>query len=852
MKYLFAVLILFIFDSSIFPQESTANILVPDSLTSLSLDSLSIKDSTSQNKSDVDTVIYASASDSLIFFVQDKKMNIYGDGSLKYKTTDLKSADIAVDFKTNNVDAKGVPSDSVPDKFVNTPVLTDKGETYQGLRMKYNFKTLRGDITSAGTESEGAYYTGEKIKKVDKETYYIKDGIYTTCKQDTPHYYFYSPEMMVINKQELVAKWIWLYFGGVPFPIPLPFAVFPIQSGRRSGIIMPAFGNDGTYGFYFSRFGYFWAINDYMDINLTADYFTRGSYTLNSRFRYAKRYNYSGNFQASYLKYVTQLKNDPDRTEKIDWRLNWTHNQNITPSLKFDANLQFESGINSRRNLSDINEQLNKQIVSNATFYKTWDESGNSLSLSYQRNQDLQTGNISEVLPSMTFSMSQKYPFKRKNSIGSQKWYELIGFNYNSKFQNDRNKTNGNLQIRGGIQHNFSTSASPKIGYVSITPNFNYTERWYNKRIEMHSDGKDSAGNEIIETNDVKEINFVRTFNTGVSASTKFYGIFQPNILGISAIRHTVQPSISYTYTPDFSKPGWGYYGTYVNSNGQTVKYSKFQKEIFGGASSGESQAINFSLSNIFEMKTQVDPTDTTEKEKKIQLLNLNAGIGYNFAADSVKFSDLSLSYRTQVGDWFSFNGGSRFTLYDVNSNGGRINKFLVNEGKGLVRMTNFNFSVSTSLSGEKLKSKDSDKEKQENEDEDQFVLNQDQNNVYQGIYSDKEADFSIPWDVSLSYNYTRNSPTPLSITSFSNLNASLNFNLTPQWKLSFTGSYDFDRKEFAAPQIKISRDLDCWLMNFTWNPIGTYRGFRFEIRVKASQLQDLKITKQSDFYSGK
>ena len=396
MKLLLVNVLLIIFALPIFPQVINTVVLPHDTLTTFSSDSLSIKDTTSQNRSDVDTVIYASASDSLVFFIQQKKMDIYGDASLKYKDTDLKSANISIDFKTNNVDASGVPSDSLPDKYVHTPVLSENGETYEGLRMKYNFKTLRGYITSAGTESEGAYYTGEKIKKVNKDTYYIQDGYYTTCKQDTPHYYFYSPEMMVVNKQQLVAKWLWLYFGGVPFPIPLPFAVFPIQSGRRSGILPPAFGNDATYGFYFSRFGYFWAINDYIDLNLTADYYTRGSYNLNSRFRYAKRYNFSGNLEASYIKYVNGLKNDPDRTENIDWKLSWRHNQNITPTLSFNANIDFESGINSRRNISDINEQLTKNIYSTATLSKTWDESGNSLSLSYRRDQNLQTGNITE------------------------------------------------------------------------------------------------------------------------------------------------------------------------------------------------------------------------------------------------------------------------------------------------------------------------------------------------------------------------------------------------------------------------------------------------------------------------
>ncbi len=319
--------------------------------------------------------------------------------------------------------------------------------------------------------------------------------------------------------------------------------------------------------------------------------------------------------------------------------------------------------------------------------------------------------------------------------------------------------------------------------------------------------------------------------------------------MGISAIRHTVSPSISYSYTPDFSEPFWGYYGSYVNSDGNTVKYNKFEREIFGGPGRGETQNIAFNVSNIFEMKTTVDPTDTTSKEQKIQLLNLDASLGYNFAADSVKFSPISLGFRTQVGNLFSFNGSSTYTLYDVNEAGQSINKFLVDQGKGLLRLTYFSFSISTSLSGEKLKSSEPENRTSLNQ-EDEFQLGQ-QNQVYKGIYDTKDADFTIPWDVSLNYNYSLNKMNPAQAIISSNLSSSINFNLTPKWKFSFSGSYDFDRQEFAAPQIKISRDLHCWIMNFTWNPIGTYRGYTLEIRVKAPQLQDLKITKRDRFYSG-
>jgi hypothetical protein len=323
----------------------------------------------------------------------------------------------------------------------------------------------------------------------------------------------------------------------------------------------------------------------------------------------------------------------------------------------------------------------------------------------------------------------------------------------------------------------------------------------------------------------------------------------QPNILGISAIRHTVNPSLSYSFSPDFSEPFWGYYDTYINSEGEEVKYNKFEREIFGSPGQGETQSLSFRVSNIFELKTTVDPTDTTSKENKIQLLNLDASINYNFAADSVRFSPLSLGFRTQVGNWFSFNGNSSYTLYETNQFGQNIDKFLISQGRGLFRLTNFSFSVSTSLSGEKLKSSGA-KSQTTAYQEDEFQLGR-ADQIYKGIYDNEDPDFTIPWDITLNYNYSLDKRNPANIVTRSNLSSSLNFNLTPNWKFSFNGSYDFDRKEFAAPQVRISRDLHCWILNFTWNPIGTYRGYSLEIKVKAPQLQDLKVTKRDRFFSG-
>lgn len=851
--------------------------ILNDSVKTKLVDSLTHRDTLKKKSSDVDSVIYTSSTDSLLFYVNKKMMKIYGASELKYKTTNLKSERISIDFATNYIEAVGV-ADSANKKGKGYPVLTEGSEKYEGERMRYNFKTLKGFITLAGTKSDGTNYSGIKIKKMDKDTYFVENGIYTTCDADTPHYCFYGAEMKVIQKEQIVGKWIWLTFGGVPFPIPLPFAVFPIESGRRSGIIPPTYGERAGYGKSFSRFGYFWAINDYMDANLTGDYYTKGGYGLSSSFRYAKRYNYSGNINGGFSNLHTGESGDIAQSSNKEWRLSWQHAQTIDPSMQFNANLSFQSGSYYTTNSTNLNDLLTQVVTSDATINKSWDESGMYLSLNYHRTQNLKTGDITENLPNLSFSKSQFYPFRNKlaDPSGAQKWYEMIGINYSAELSNKRNSDSTGLKIRAGIQHNLSTSISPKIGYFNISPSINYSEKWYNKKIKesvvriitpvVKPGSRNITGlspeklqdtiNYTVEdktiTEDINEINFVRTFSLGLSASTKFFGMFKPPISGIEAIRHTVTPSISFSYQPDFSEDKWGYYDYYTDLKGKRIKYNKFNNEIYGGASSGQIQSLNFSVGNNFEMKTSVDPTDTTSKEKKIQLLNLNASIGYNFAADSMRFSDLRFDYRTQIGEYLNLNGGLTYTLYDNDSNK-KINKFLIDQGKGLLELTNFSFSISTSISGEKLKSAE-DKKNQEAEGkkEEQSSYQATGARTQKGIYEQKDADFTVPWDINLNYNYSFNKTTPSSNSEYSNLSASLNFNLTPTWKLSFSGSYDISNKQFAAPQVVISRDLHCWLMNFTWIPTGNYTGYRFELRIKAPQLQDLKVTKQDNFFEGK
>lgn len=835
-------------------EDSVDDSSIIDTLSSVQIDIPPV-DTLKKKTFDVDAVITSTASDSIKFDLVNKHMYIYGTGELNYKQTKLKGGKINVDFERNELAAEGIidTSDtSAVNGLAQTPVLSEGDENYEGTKLRYNFKTQKGFISAAKNKKEAQRYEGAAVKKVDKDTYFVKDGIYTTCTQDTPHTHFTAAEMKVIQKDKIFAKWIFMYIGGVPLPIPIPFAVFPNEKGRRSGMIAPTYGSISNRGQYFKNFGYFLALSDYMDLTLNGDYYTRGGWAARTRYRYASRYNFSGNLNAEYSRILIGEDDDPDKSRQTDWRFSLSHNQIFTPTMTLNANLSFQSSTFLSNNSIDYNELLTQDITSNATFTKRWEDAGVSLNASYTRTQDLETGDVSEVLPNVTVNKSQFYPFKGSSSSGDEAWYEEIGMSYSGNFKNNRNKTDGNLEIRGGIKHNISVNASPKLGYFNISPTFRYQELWYNKKTSqfdssfVYSDDPSSLESNVI-SEDEYDINMIRTFSAGLSASTKIYGMAQPQMFGIEALRHTLTPSISYSYSPDFSDKKWGYYETYKTVDGTFVDYDPYSNEVFGGVSSGESQSVSLSVGNIFEMKTMKDPTDTTSESEKISLLNLNFSTGYNFAADSLRLSDLSITYRTQIGDIFSFNGSSSYSFYNYDDDGAKINEYLADVGKGIMRLTRLSFQISTSLSGEKLKGEDRTGEDQQGGEEFDAFKKKD----YTRLYEKEDVDFSIPWNLSLNYNYslTKN-PTSADYIS-SNIGFNLGFNLATNWKFGVRGNYDFQDEEFSAPQVTIYRDLECWEMNFSWNPIGTYSGFRFEIRMTASELSDVKVTRRGGAYSG-
>lgn len=841
---------------SVWFSPDSAGIGLSDSLTTSLPDSLTKKDSVSNKTSGIDSVVAYTATDSVVYVYRDRKMEMFGKSNVKYKTMGLDAERIAVDYKISDMEAVGVfdtaramQTDTLKQRYRGTPVMVDGGEKYEGWRIGYNFKSQKGRITLGETVMDQGYYYGQHIKKVEKDVLFVADGRYTTCDRGHPHYYFISPRMKVTLHDKIVAEPIYLCVADVPIFV-LPFGVFPSQGGRRSGIIAPAYGDDGLRGKYISHLGYYAAISDYTDLSVAGDWYTNGSWQLYPEFRYNKRYEYSGGISGRYGDFSQNEVGDPDYAASTTYRATLRHYQTFNPTTQLNVDFTFASD-NSYRTSNNYSEYLMQEIYSNATLTKSWEGTNNSMSVSISRRQNLQTGDIDATIPTINFSHAQSYPFRRTpkgrgmslvNESGYA-WYEMIGMSYSGQGMYRNSKTTSSTPGAGydryerdGVSHRIGINASPKAGYITLTPYISYSENWYDKSIRVV--GVDTVTNQPIKKDRVG-FDAVRYFSTGLSASTKFYGMFLPPIPGVLGIRHTVTPSLTYTYQPDFSEAGYGYYGTYVDNNGRTVTYDKFEKEIYRGAPRGKSQSIGMNVGNVFEMKTA--GKDTTEKDKKFQLLNAGASLSYNFAADSMRLSDLTLSYRTDIGQYLGISGSNTYRFYDFDRTAGhRVNRFLLDEGKGIAEMTSFSLSLSTSLSGQKTPRTTSpadsaaDAERKSNK------------TGFRQMFEEEAPDFSIPWNLSMSFNYSQYQENPAQKTRSANVSGNLGFNLTENWRFTASASYDVIQKQFAAPRIGIFRDLHCWEMNFTWSPLGQMSGYRFELKVKAPQLQDIKVTKKS------
>ncbi|HLF19155.1 MAG TPA: putative LPS assembly protein LptD [Bacteroidota bacterium] len=804
--------------------------------------------SASSSVSGIDTVVTYSAKDSIIYSMRTRFMDMYSKSEIQHQTVGLKAERVSVDWDNATLIATGVRDTSIKgrDTTMGNPVLKDGGENYFGTKVGYNFRTRKGKIDVGTTVIEQGFYKGKDIKKVDTDVLFVADGRYTTCDASHPHFYFYSPKMKVIVRDKVIAEPVYFYLADVPL-FALPFGVFPSRGGKTSGIIPPAYGEDGQRGHFFSHFGYYWAINDYMDFATTFDWYARGGWLNHSIFRYNLQYNFDGSINANVSNTHDGEPKDPGRSERRDYNIAIGHHQTINPSTRLDVNFSFASGSYFRNYSKNLNEILLQNLVSNATLYKSWETSNRSLSVNISRDQSLITGDTREGLPSISFSQGQVYPFRKRTksrglTAGSESefgFFEMIGLNYNSNFANFRQKTSrsvdsikidptNSLQLARvtefqriytqTLNQNASVSLSPKLGNFTVSPSLRFDEsRTFSQTKTPERNVSDSS---LVFTSGGDQ-STRGNVNAGVATSTRLFGIVQPQMFGVTSIRHALTPTFGLNYA----------------------------KQIYGRNIPKYSMTGSLNIGNNFEMKYQ---QSDTAKEEKIQLMNIGGGVSYNFAGDSLRLSPLSVSYRTDIGRYLSISASTTHNFYvfepSINRGfGGRINKFLLSETGKFADLTSVFLSLSTSLSGEK-KQKASDQSIPESVRQEQDRVSGEvpqERRIYRGIYDQEEADFSIPWNLSLNYNFSQFQENPRVVIRSSNVNANLSFNLTEKWQISGGTSYDLVQRQFSAPHVNVTRDLHCWTMNFYWLPLGQYRYYRFEIRVKAPQLQDLKVTKQ-------
>jgi len=776
------------------------------------------QDTTRTRKSEIDTIVAYTAVDSAIYDIENREMFLFGNADIKYKTMRLRSAVVSMNLDSATLQASGLP-DSTGDNYKGLPILNDAGEEYHGFKLSYNFKTQKGRITQATTQMENAFYYGDKIKKVDKDILFAYKGRYTTCDAEEPHFYIEGREMKIIVNDKVIARPVILYIADVPV-FALPFGVFPSKSGRRSGFIPPVWGQTFNAGFYFKRFGYYWAMSDYTDFTTTFDWYTRGGWQIASDFRYALRYKFNGAIGFAFANFYSGEENDPDKTSSKEWRFNLIHSQTIDPTSRITANVNISTNNYFRATGTSVRDVLQQTLTSNVSYSKTLESINGSISINAFRTQNLNTGTVDEILPEISFSLPQVFPFSSGALYGtSAKWYEKISFGYSSRFVNQRS-TAITKQFRYGIAHNLRLNFSPTVRYFNITPFFTYNENWYDRRIIKFYNPETKQ----VETRTQKGFFQARYFNFGISISTKIYGIWQPQVFGISGFRHTLMPSISLVYQPDFSTPFWKNYGTYVDSTGNIVKYSYFENSLFGGAPMGRSQSISFGIGNIFEMKTT--SRDSAGQEKKYQLLNLNLSFSYNMVAPNKKLSPLFVTARTNIAGIDIFSS-SVFDFYKFNST-----EPLIREGK-IARLTNLNFSFSFSFSGKKKT--ETDRMQGIEGTGSEFFRN----------YEIYRPSFEFAWNFSFGFDFGLSRIDPSRTVKSANLRFTFGFDVTKNWRIMGGGSYDFTAKQLLVPSISIYRDLHCWEANFEWRPVGYARGFDLEIRVKAPQLRDLKVVKR-------
>ncbi len=872
--YCFRVLIFTVFINS-FAQTSPDSKPLETVRDTVRLDSVSVPTDSIIKKpeSALEGILTYNAKDITSINTKKKTIYLYNQADMTYKDMSIKAGVITINYETNEVNA-GRIKDSLGN-YSQAPVFTQGGDVIEPDSIRFNFTTKKALIWNSKTEQSGGKILAELTKKVNDSVLFINRGKFTTSTDsEDPEYYFLMRKFKAVPGKKVVAGWTNMYIYNVPTPIGVPFAFFPLTNKRSSGVIVPSFGEQEERGYFLQNGGYYFAVNDYLDLAVVGDYYTNGSYGLRVDNQYNKRYKFNGNLSFRFENLITSEKGFPDYSKSNIYNLRWSHNKDSksNPNSRFSASVNIGSSTYFRESINQLNisSALNNTLASSISYSKSFPgEPAVNVSLTATHSQNTNTQQINLTLPTFQGSVGRMFPFAPKNG-GKKGILQNIQFQYNVRGE-QRIQTTDSLFLKKemfdnakkGMQHTIPLSTNFKIlKHLSVSTSTNFQENWTFETISKSFDQE----TQTVVTTPIQGFDAFRTYNFSTGIGTTVYGMF-PFKEGskIEAIRHVVRPSISYNINPSFDQ----YYDTYevIDADGNTtadVEYTRFEGSMFGSPSNRYSSSIGFSLGNNIEAK--VRSKDSTEVEsKKIVILNsLNFSTNYNLSADSLNLSPVNMTGSTQLfNKELNLNFGATFDPYALDQNNKKINTFNISNGGGLFRMTSANVSMSYNLKGGQSKDSEgtsgsrSQSETVRNGGRDDDLFGRAEDFADRRFSEDDGADsaeaseendlftYTIPWNLRVSYamNYA-NSIGQREISSHS-LMFSGDIEISPRWRVGASSGYDLKNTGFTFTQLRFERDLLSWRMNFSWVPFSTYKQWNFFIGIKSGILSDIKYDKR-------
>lgn len=813
------------------------------------------------------------AKDSIVFSRHDNKVYLYEDAKVTYGSIELTADYIEYIQDSNMVFARGVRDST--GKLVGTPIFKEGDKTYDARILRYNFKTQQGYIRRIVTQEQEGYLHSEETKKHSDNQFHFRRGKFTTCDKANPDFYIAMTKGKVIPNKRIVAGPSYLVLEDIPLPVGVPFGFFPIQNRQTSGVVIPSIGEDSRKGFSLEGLGLYLALSDYMDVKLSGNIYSRGSWGANLQYRLEKRYKYSSRLDFDYKREVFGDKGAPDYETSRTFSVRWNHNQSpkANPYSTFSANVNYRSSGYDKRHGQTLEDRVSSNKSSDISYRRQWPNSPFSLNTRLRLNQNSRNRTINFTLPSASFSMSRQYPLRGIDNNGTTDWYENLQLSYSADLQNKLTTKDSLLfketsfrDFENGFQHRMPVSLNFKVlKYFNITPNVNYKGVLYPRYIERswqpdyYDPALDSTYGRVREDT-IQEFRYAHSLepSISVSASPKIFGIFQfknPRSK-VQAIRHVITPSASISFRPSLGAMTDRYYDRYqYNEEGDRRQYSYFDNQIYSPPSSPRrSGSVNLGLGNNLEMKVRPG-VDTTDKLKKVKLLeSLNFNTSYNLFADSLNWSPIRFNGRTNLlNNKLNLNFSGTLDPYALNQEGQTINTSAWEASGKLARLTNFRVSTGIQLGSDKQGGGGQGQQGQQQQQQpgmggagrQQQPGQQPPQPTPGGNYNY----FKVPWSLSLDYSFNY-SKTGFDSRITQTLGINGNFSLTPKWQVRFNTNYDIAKDKLGPTSINITRDLHCFTMSFQWIPIGYRRSYNFSIRVNSGMLRDfLKYKKQRTFY---